>query len=1303
MRTTLSGLTRIRVYFWMFTAYTVLLVFAGSALNAQTVTSTIGVGLNPYAVAVNPTTNEIYVAGFSGNTVTEIDGRTNTAITIGAGSGPKAIAVNPLTNLVYVANSKSATVDIIDGSTKSNINSITVGTTPTAVAVNSVTNKIYVANYGSKNVTVIDGATNATVNVTVGNNPTAIAVNPATNQIYVANFLNNTVSVIDGASNTVKTITVGVQPTAVAVNVALNRIYVTNQGSNSVTVITGPTRATTTVQVGIAPVAVVVNPVTNRAYVTNSGAGTVTQIDDDGTNTSTIDISAGSHPLAVAVNSATNQVYVANSGTSPNYTDAGITVIDGATDQITQLSIGTKLGAVAVNPITNRIYVAESNDNNIAVVDGAPNSKKSVHVGIQPAAVAINPVTNQIYVANYKGGTVTNIDAVANTVHVIPVGVFPASIAVNPVTNTIYVANSFSNTVSVIDGVTRKTTTVLVGSRPVAVAVNSVTNQIFVANQGTAAKFFADNSVTLIDGATNNAYPLPIFGLDPASPTPMQLVAIAVDPSINQIYVVNEGTPDAGFSDGGVWMLSGADLFGVPTQFFFNNLETQPFAVAVSPVDSSVYVASYGSNDVNIFDPTGINLGTVFVGTNPYALAVNPVTNQIYVANWGSSNLTVISPNQDPITLNYPTVNLSAGSNPSALAVNPLTNKVFVTNSGSNDVTIIDGTLNASGFPQNTLKVGVGLKPVAVAVNPTTNRVYVVNSVSNDVTVISQAAIANPSSPLTTQIQAVADSGTSTTAGVAIFATNNASPSFTAVAASGFAPNAPAPTALYYQLDTTAGTWHEAIPTGSAGTNPANYSFALTNLLPGVHTVYAYAVYGEATGSATSGTYGTGSSPQIGQMTAYTFVILALPSTTTLTVSANPQFALAPLTLRACVSPAAAANAGTITFLDGNRKLYVIGTLGNDCITYSTSALSAGQHNLRAVYSLNPSYSPSSANVNELIVTNLWLTVTSPVQPTYGKTTIVSAAFPGVGNVTFTVDNDPATAVTKPLSYRQILIIPRLSAGTHTVSASFTETKTGTTYNADPLTIDVAKAVVTVKALNSKRLYGGANPKFSGIVTGLIFGDGITASYTTTADATTQATIVTGQTYPIIPSLNDPNGKLVNYDQVLVNGALTINQASLLVIPLSATRPYGNPDPAFSGLLIGAQAADQITVTYTSNAAINSLANGSYLVSGTLNDPLGRQGNYKVTYRTAPLKITQAPLTVTADSFIRSVNTPNPVFTGSLIGALASDNLSQAFTTTATQSSPVGSYMIVPSVVDPNGRLSNYRVIIKNGTLKVTP
>ena len=58
----------------------------------------------PYALAVNETTNTLYITSEQFNIVTAVDGATKSIKTIPVGTGPRQLAVNEITNKVYVAN-----------------------------------------------------------------------------------------------------------------------------------------------------------------------------------------------------------------------------------------------------------------------------------------------------------------------------------------------------------------------------------------------------------------------------------------------------------------------------------------------------------------------------------------------------------------------------------------------------------------------------------------------------------------------------------------------------------------------------------------------------------------------------------------------------------------------------------------------------------------------------------------------------------------------------------------------------------------------------------------------------------------------------------------------------------------------------------------------------------------------------------------------------------------------------------------------------------------------------------------------
>jgi YVTN family beta-propeller protein len=285
-------------------------------VSAQTVVATVTVGSFPFGVAVNSTTNRIYVTNATSSTVSVIDGATNTVVaTVPVGNTPYQVDVNPSTNRIYVANSVSNDVSVINGATNTVVATVPVGSQPLSVAVNSSTNRIYVSSWGSDNVSVIDGVTNTVVaTVDVGGGTRGMAANSSTNRIY-AGRNNNTVRVIDGATNTVvATVAVGNGQYYFDVNPSTNRIYNPNFDDDTVSVINGATNTVVaTVTVGDGPRDTAVNPSTNRIYVANRNANTVSVI-DGATNTIMNTVTVGNGPYSIAVNPSTNRVYVDNSG-----------------------------------------------------------------------------------------------------------------------------------------------------------------------------------------------------------------------------------------------------------------------------------------------------------------------------------------------------------------------------------------------------------------------------------------------------------------------------------------------------------------------------------------------------------------------------------------------------------------------------------------------------------------------------------------------------------------------------------------------------------------------------------------------------------------------------------------------------------------------------------------------------------------------------------------------------------------------------------------------------------------------------
>jgi YVTN family beta-propeller protein len=278
--------------------------------------ATIPVGIAPVGVAVLSSTNRIYVANYSDNTVSVINGNTNDVIaTIAVNSRPQELAINPTTNRLYVANWNSGTVSVIDITSNTVITNIPVGSRPTGIAVNPNTNRIYGANYDSENLYVIDGATNSVItNISVGSSPRGVAVNPNTNRVYLANGNIGAVTVVDGSTNSVLT-TISLFPFSglvdVEVNPNTNRVYVSSYDSG-VAMVDGNTNTLVNISPSFtAAWDISLNTTTNRLYMAVSDANMVAVLDAN-TNSLVTTFVTGDTPKAPAINPCTSRLYVSN-------------------------------------------------------------------------------------------------------------------------------------------------------------------------------------------------------------------------------------------------------------------------------------------------------------------------------------------------------------------------------------------------------------------------------------------------------------------------------------------------------------------------------------------------------------------------------------------------------------------------------------------------------------------------------------------------------------------------------------------------------------------------------------------------------------------------------------------------------------------------------------------------------------------------------------------------------------------------------------------------------------------------------
>jgi RHS repeat-associated protein len=194
------------------------------------------------------------------------------------------------------------------------------------------------------------------------------------------------------------------------------------------------------------------------------------------------------------------------------------------------------------------------------------------------------------------------------------------------------------------------------------------------------------------------------------------------------------------------------------------------------------------------------------------------------------------------------------------------------------------------------------------------------------------------------------------------------------------------------------------------------------------------------------------------------------------------------------------------------------------------------------------------------------------------------------------------------------------NADTYTVVAHFVSGNS-IYANADssPVTFTIAKAPLTVTAANQSRPYSSPNPTLTGTLSGVVSGDNITASYTTTATAASH--VVPGG-YAITPVLNDPNNRLSNYGVTSNNGTLTITPVALTITADSKSMTVGGTFPtltaSYSSFVNGDTSTSLTTPPTLSTTATPSSSPGIYpiTVNGAV-DP-----DYTIGYVNGTLTVT---------------------------------------------------------------------------------
>jgi len=443
----------------------------------------------------------------------------------------------------------------------------------------------------------------------------------------------------------------------------------------------------------------------------------------------------------------------------------------------------------------------------------------------------------------------------------------------------------------------------------------------------------------------------------------------------------------------------------------------------------------------------------------------------------------------------------------------------------------------------------------------------------------------------------------------------------------------------------------------------------------------------------------SGDSNFIGSTSSAAIVIAGTASVTTLQLSSSSPTYGQGATATATVSPATGTGVptGTVTFsLDGVAQTPSPINSGKATLTIpGTTAL--GVHAISAVYSGNSSFAPSTASAMSFAVGKATLTVTgNTAAMTYGGTVPpLSVAITGfVNSETSSVVSGSASVTTTAKSSSPV--------GNYPVTVAL-GTLSSTNYNFVFVAgaITVSQAPLTVAVANASKLYGAALPSFtatsSGLVNGDTLGTTLVPSYATTATAASAAS-----TYAVNATVTGTSS--ANYSITVLPGTLTVTQAALTLTVANAGKAYGAALPVFSssasGLVNGDAIGTTLTPAYATTATAAS-AVGNYAITAMLSGTSA--GNYTVTFVPGVLSVTQVPLTVTIANATKTYGAALPSFAATAAGQVNGDALGTtliiSYTTTATATSTVGSYLVNGTVSGSSA--GDYTTTVVPGTLTI--
>jgi hypothetical protein len=377
-------------------------------------------------------------------------------------------------------------------------------------------------------------------------------------------------------------------------------------------------------------------------------------------------------------------------------------------------------------------------------------------------------------------------------------------------------------------------------------------------------------------------------------------------------------------------------------------------------------------------------------------------------------------------------------------------------------------------------------------------------------------------------------------------------------------------------------------------------------------------------------------------------------------------------------------------------------------ITYGT-ALSATQLDASSTLPGSLVYTPAAGTVLGAGTQTLSVTLTPTDSSDYSSATqtvqlTVNKATPTItwtapaaiayGTALSATQLNASSTVAGPLVYTPAAGTV-LTAGTHTLSVTLTPTD-ATDYNTATQTVQItvnqASAPTITWATPAAITYGtalsGTQLNASATIPGTFVYTPASGSVLSAGTQTLSVTFTPTDT--------------TDYPPATQTVQLTVNKATqTITFTPPASVAYGSAPLTLTAT--GGGSGNAVTFTLVSGPATLSGSTLTLTGIGTVVVDANQAGNSNYLAATQVAKsisVTGGTLTVSANNASRAYGATNPTFTGSVTGATNGDTFTESFSTTATATSTVGTYPIVPTATGAN--VGNYTVVTNNGVLTVT-